>query len=86
VSLVSFGSRRKKLGAFLLVFGIWDIFYYVFLKVLLDWPSSLLTMDVLFLIPAPWISPVLVPVCISVVMVSVGLWLILESQTGGSSR
>jgi hypothetical protein len=79
ISLISFTSRKRKLGAFLMVFGVWDIFYYIFLKAMLSWPSSLLTRDVLFLIPAPWISPVLVPVSISVVMVGVGLWLVLKS-------
>jgi len=78
VSLISFPDRRRRAGAFLLVFGVWDIFYYVFLKAILDWPSSLLTRDVLFLIPAPWISPVFVPMFISVVMVGSGLWLTLK--------
>jgi len=38
---------------FAFAFGVWDIFYYVFLKVILGWPESLLTWDVLFLIPSP---------------------------------
>jgi hypothetical protein len=75
------GVRRA--GVFLLVFGMWDIFYYVFLKAMLGWPESFLTMDVLFLIPAPWISPVILPVSISLVMVGVGLWLLMRRQIGG---
>ena len=78
VSLLSYENRLKKLGAFLLIFGIWDIFYYVFLKALVDWPGSLMTMDVLFLIPVPWIFPVVLPISVSTLMVGFGLWLILR--------
>ena len=46
------GSRRwEKFGYFLVAFGVWDIFYYVWLKVLLNWPAGLLDWDILFLIP-----------------------------------
>jgi hypothetical protein len=83
IALVSYRTRRMRAGAFLLIFGTWDIFYYVFLKALLDWPSSIMTLDVLFLIPAPWISPVVLPISISVVMIGVGLWLILKDKIGG---
>jgi hypothetical protein len=40
-------------AAFVITFGTWDITFYVFLKVLLDWPASLFTWDILFLIPVP---------------------------------
>ena len=46
-------------AAFVIAFGTWDITFYVFLKVLLDWPASLLTWDILFLVPVPWVGPVL---------------------------
>jgi hypothetical protein len=39
---------------FLVVFGTWDLSFYAFLKLLFDWPDSLLTWDLLFLIPVPW--------------------------------
>jgi hypothetical protein len=61
-------------AAFVIAFGTWDITYYVFLKVLLDWPASLFTWDVLFLIPVPWASPVLAPVLVSAVMIVAGVW------------
>lgn len=76
ISLLSYQERMKRVGAFLFVFGIWDIFYYLFLKIILGWPSSFMTRDVLFLIPAPWISPVFVPVSISLIMAGFGVWLI----------
>lgn len=59
---------------FALAFGVWDIFYYLWLKLLIGWPSSLLTWDVLFLIPVPWIAPVLGPVVVSVGLVAGSLW------------
>jgi hypothetical protein len=54
---------------FLYSFAIWDIFYYVFLKVLLDWPESLFTWDILFLIPVPWVGPVIAPCLVSLSMI-----------------
>ena len=62
-------NRSEKFGFFLFSFAIWDIFYYVFLKVLLDWPASLLTWDVLFLIPVTWVGPVIGPVINSITMI-----------------
>src|SRR5258706_8033838 len=62
-------NSRQRLAFFLLAFAIWDLFYYVFLKVILDWPSSWLTWDILFLIPAPWVGPVLSAVMASVTMI-----------------
>jgi hypothetical protein len=54
-------NRMQRFGVFLYTFGIWDIFYYVFLKLLIGWPESLLTWDILFLIPVTWVGPVLAP-------------------------
>ena len=52
-------------GYFLIIFGLWDIFFYVWLKVIINWPDSFFTPDILFLIPIPWIAPVLAPLIIS---------------------
>jgi hypothetical protein len=59
----------QRLSFFLFVFAVWDIFYYIALKLILDWPSSLLTWDILFLIPIPWLGPVLAPVICSLTMI-----------------
>lgn len=56
---------RSRIAAFFLLFGVWDIFYYLGLKGLLNWPSSFLEWDCLFLIPVPWFGPVLAPALIS---------------------
>jgi len=54
---------------FIFCFGIWDIFYYVWLKVMLNWPTSLLENDILFLIPLPWVGPVFAPIIVSLTMI-----------------
>jgi len=54
---------------FIFCFGVWDIFYYVWLKIFLNWPTSLLENDLLFLIPIPWIAPVLAPIIVSLTMI-----------------
>lgn len=54
-----------KLIVFLWVFAFWDLFYYVSLYVLIKWPPNLKTIDVLFLIPRPWIAPVWFPILLS---------------------
>lgn len=60
-------------GYFLIIFGVWDIFFYLWLKVIINWPDSFLTYDILFLIPIPWIAPVLAPVLISLLMILIGI-------------
>lgn len=69
--------------AFCLSFGVWDLFYYVWLWVFLRWPPSLLTWDALFLIPVPWIGPVLAPAIVSVGLL-VGSLLLLRLKARGA--
>jgi len=78
--------RWERFGWFLFVFGIWDIFYYFWLKVLVNWPSSILDWDVLFLIPIPWISPVIAPVMVALSMCVIGYWMIYIIISGHSIR
>jgi len=68
---------RARFGYMVLAFGVWDIFYYVFLKVMCGWPHSLRDWDILFLLPLPWWGPVLAPVLISALMI---LWGTLATQ------
>lgn len=58
-------SFKEKFALFIYTFAVWDIFYYIWLKVLLNWPAGLLDWDILFLIPLPWIAPWLAPVIVS---------------------
>src|SRR5437588_4392277 len=60
-------------ASFLIAFGVWDISFYVFLKLLIGWPASLYTWDLLFLIPVPWASPVIAPIIVSLSMIVCGL-------------
>jgi hypothetical protein len=75
VAWIAARAWGARLGAFLFIFGIWDIMYYLALYALLRWPPSLATMDVLFLIPPSplWYQPVWLPVAISCVMIAAGV-------------
>lgn len=64
-------SWWERLAYFLWTFAVWDIFYYVWLYVFLRWPSDLMTLDVLFLIPRVWVGPVLLPLVASGTMIAV---------------
>jgi hypothetical protein len=69
-----------------LAFGVWDIFYYGWLWVFIGWPPSLLTWDILFLIPVPWVGPVIAPVIVSVCLVAGSLWLLSRPTVRLSRR
>ena len=73
MALVAGRTRRERLGAFLIGFATWDITYYLFLRIIDDWPSSLLTKDVFFLIPVAWIGPVITPLVISAALLVLGI-------------
>jgi hypothetical protein len=62
-------SFKDRFAYFLLSFAVWDIFYYLWLKVFINWPSSVFEWDILFLIPFTWLGPVLAPVICSVTMI-----------------
>jgi hypothetical protein len=62
---------------FWLAFATWDLAYYGWLWVLIRWPPSLLSWDVLFLIPIPWAAPVLAPVLVSLSLLG-GVWALLR--------
>ncbi|MGO8746677.1 MAG: hypothetical protein ACLQNE_11870 [Thermoguttaceae bacterium] len=73
---------REWLAGFMIAFGTWDIFYYVFLKLLLGWPASLWTWDVLFLLPVPWVGPVIAPVLVSLSIIIVGVVVLWRESLG----
>jgi len=77
VGMLAGKTWRARIGYAAIAFGVWDIFYYVFLRIICGWPHGLLDWDVLFLIPLPWWGPVLAPVLISLLMI---LWGTLASQ------
>lgn len=69
-------DRWERFLYFGLAFGVWDVFYYAWLWVFIGWPPSLLTWDVLFLIPVPWLGPVLAPLIVSAGLVAGSLALL----------
>lgn len=78
-----FGRTLQERTAWsLIIFAVWDIFYYVWLKVLLDWPASIMDWDILFLIPTIWASPVLYPVLASVAMFAFAVAILYRSAYG----
>lgn len=83
IAMFSGTNFRERIAFFLWPFAVWDIFYYVFLKVLIGWPATLGTLDVLFLIPVPWLAPVYVPIAASIFMLVLSS-IILSSQKSNS--
>jgi hypothetical protein len=86
VAMLAGKERWERFIAFCVSFGVWDLFYYVWLWLLLRWPPSLLTWDVLFLIPVPWTGPVLAPVVVSILLVVGGLLLWTKGARGERVR
>jgi hypothetical protein len=81
VGMIAATNRRTAWAYFMIAFGVWDIFYYVWLRVFLNWPPDIMTMDLLFLLPVPWVAPVLAPVLISIALVVSGLLVLLFETT-----
>ncbi len=76
-------SAMERFAWFCFGFGVWDVFYYFWLKVLLDWPSSMATFDLLFLIPVPWVGPVWAPCLLSAGLILLAM-LILRGESPSS--
>jgi len=79
IMLAAFGlaagrNFNQRMAAFAIAFGLWDISFYAGLKLLIGWPESLFTWDILFLIPLPWVGPVAAPVLVSLMLVACGLY------------
>ncbi len=83
-----FAGRRtaERFAMFCLAFALWDIFYYLWLKVMIGWPESLFTRDLLFLIPLPWIGPVLSPLLVSLSLIIGSVMILLRLGRGGVFR
>jgi len=77
---LAYQRLQSRIAAFVVLFGVWDIFYYLFLKLLLDWPESLVTLDILFLIPAPWVGPIWAPVLVSIGFIYAGTAILMRNH------
>jgi hypothetical protein len=74
------GPERLAYGVF--AFGLWDIGYYFWLKVLIDWPATLLDWDILFMIPLRWWGPVLSPILIAALLCITAALAIMKLRRG----
>jgi hypothetical protein len=91
IILVSVGwiagrNRFQKFCFFMIAFGVWDIFYYIWLYVMVGWPESLMTWDLLFYVPLPWVGPVITPVLIAIAMTAAGTAVIYYDEKGCDIR
>jgi len=86
VGLAAGRSVQTRLGFACFAFGTWDIVYYVWLRVMLGWPDSLLAPDILFLIPLPWWGPVLSPVLVALLSVVGGALAVVRDDRGRALR
>jgi hypothetical protein len=73
VAAVAARNFRTWLAAFAICFGAWDLAFYASLKALIGWPASLATWDLLFLLPVPWVGPVLAPAIVATSLVAGGI-------------
>jgi hypothetical protein len=73
IGFLASDNGKGRFAWFIYTFAIWDIFYYLSLKFLINWPSTLMEWDVLFLIPFTWIGPVIAPIINSITMISLAM-------------
>jgi hypothetical protein len=86
VSILAGRNRLERFFFFLCSFGVWDIFYYLFLYIILGWPPSLLTWDILFLIPLMWVGPVWAPIGISLLFIISTILILYQQDRGQALR
>ncbi|MBI4657085.1 MAG: hypothetical protein HY746_10125 [Elusimicrobia bacterium] len=88
ISIACIQARRLivRFAYFIFVFGIWDIFYYIFLKLALNWPVSVFDWDILFLIPIVWTGPVIAPVICSLTMIGLAGEILYFEEKGIIAR
>ena len=79
-------NLQQRFAYFLTIFAVWDIFYYVWLKVLLNWPASIMGWDILFLIPVAWAGPVVAPVLISITLLVFAIAILFRDSVGRPIR
>jgi hypothetical protein len=84
LGLLAGRTWRHRAAYAAIAFGVWDIFYYAFLRLMSGWPKTALDWDILFLLPLPWWGPVLAPLSIALVMILWGTLATLPSGGGAS--
>lgn len=69
IGMVAGKNKLERFAWFIYSFAIWDIFYYLFLYLIIGWPTSLMDWDILFLLPMMWTGPVWAPLLLSTLMI-----------------
>jgi hypothetical protein len=82
VGAIAGRNRGERFAYFLYAFGIWDLIYYAVLRLAIGWPESLLTWDILFLLPVPWVGPVLTPCIVALTMIAFGVTVVRFTSDG----
>jgi hypothetical protein len=82
VGILAGRNRGERFSLFLYAFGVWDLVYYLFLRLMLGWPESVFTWDILFLLPVPWVGPVLAPGIVAITMCVVALMVVRFTDRG----
>lgn len=85
-ALTAARKPREFVAAFVICFGIWDVTFYLFLRLLLNWPASFFTWDILFLLPVPWVGPVIAPVLVAISMIAGGFLVLWREYAGAPIR
>ena len=80
VALLAVRDIGRRFAAFVFIFGVWDLFYYLWLKLLIDWPQTWLEWDVLFLIPWIWLGPWITPAMIALLFTAWGTWVLASNH------
>ena len=86
IGILTGKTAAQKFANFIYCFAIWDICYYFFLWVFLGWPQSLFTWDILFLIPVPWVGPVITPCIVSATMILLAVSIIYFQNLGINTK
>jgi hypothetical protein len=82
VGAIAGRNRGERFAYFLYAFGVWDLVYYAGLKLTLGWPDSLLTWDILFLLPVPWVGPVITACLVALTMIAFGVTVVRFTSDG----
>lgn len=86
VGIIAGRTNSERFAWFIYTFAVWDIFYYVFLKLLTGWPASLFTWDILFLLPVTWTGPVISPVIVSISMIFLALSILYFTNRNAETK
>ncbi len=86
IGCMSGRTKTEKFAFFIYSFAVWDLSYYVFLKIILNWPGSLFTWDILFMLPTMWVGPVIAPVINSFTMILLSLLIVSRTSQNMKTR